>query len=83
MTVEIKLFGFGDERPPCFGDSNTIRLAIETPATPWLLLRALGITDTTGLVLMNADRVIPERQWSEAIVQDSDRLTLLSAFEGG
>ena len=83
MTVEIKLFGFGDERPPSFADSNSMFLDIDTPATPRTILRAVGISDTTGLVLMNSEQVIPEQQWDHAIIQDSDRLTLLSAFEGG
>jgi len=83
VTIEIKLFGFGDDRPPSFSNDNTIRLDVDTPTTPWLLLRAIGITDATGLVLMNADQVIPQRQWNDAILQDFDRLTLLSAFEGG
>lgn len=83
MTVEITLFGFGDDRPPAFGGDNRLRLEIDTPATPATVLRAAGIEDTTGLVLMNLDQVIPPQQWDKDIVEDHDRLMLLSAFEGG
>lgn len=83
MAIEITLFGFGDDRPPAFRGENRLRLDIETPATPWTVLRRAGIEDAAGLVLMNKDQVIPPRQWENEIVEDDDRLTLLSAFEGG
>ncbi len=83
MTIEITLFGFGEDRPPRFGGENHLQLEIDTPATPWAVLRSAGIDDEAGLVLMNRDTVIPARHWDETIIQDQDRLTLLSAFEGG
>ncbi len=83
MAIEITLFGFGEDRPPRFKGENRLQLEIDTPATPWAILRAAGIDDEVGLVLMNRDTVIPARHWDEAIIQDQDRLTLLSAFEGG
>ena len=83
MTIEIKLFGFGDERPAIFGASNSLQLDIATPATPRALLRAAGIDEEAGLVLMNRDSVIPPQEWDEKIIEDSQSLTLLSAFEGG
>jgi len=83
MTVEIRLFGFGDERPAIFGDSNRLQLDIDTPTTPRLLLRAAGIGEEVGLVLMDRDTVIPPQSWDDAVIQDQQRLTLLSAFEGG
>ncbi len=83
MTVEITLFGFGEDRPAPFGANNRLRLEIDTPATPWAVLRAAGIDDETGLVLMNQDQVIPPQHWENDIIKDQDRLTLLSAFEGG
>jgi len=83
MTIEITLFGFGEDRPPRFGGENRLQLEINTPATPWAVLRAAGIDDETGLVLMNRDAVIPAQNWDDNIIEDEDRLTLLSAFEGG
>jgi sulfur carrier protein ThiS len=47
------------------------------------VLRAAGIEDASGLVLMNTDQVIPAGKWDDAIVGDQDCLTLLSTFEGG
>jgi len=83
MSIAIKLFGFGDDVPPAFNNGNRLELDIDTPATPWTVLRAAGIDDPTGLVLMNADQVIPTGQWNDTIVSDQDCLILLSAFEGG
>ena len=83
MSIEIKLFGFGDDRPAQFNGKNSLQLDIETPASPLKLLREVGIEDTTGLILMNADRVIPFEQWHESIIQDQTTLTIMSAFEGG
>lgn len=83
MAIEITLFGFGDDRPAAFKGENRLNIDIETPATPATVLRRAGIEDTTGLVLMNQDQVIPPAQWEAEIIEDHDRLTLLSAFEGG
>ncbi len=83
MTVEIKLVGFGDDRPALFGDRDRLELELDTPASPETMLQALGIADTTGLVLMNADSVIPARQWRDAVIAESDRITILAAIEGG
>lgn len=83
MSIEITLVGFGDERPSTFAGSNRLQLDIETPATPRSVLAAAGIADVEGLILMNTVQVIPVRHWGEPLVQDRDRLTLLSAFEGG
>ena len=83
MTVEIKLFGFGDQRPAAFHGANSLQLEIETPTSPRALLRAVGIDDDSGLVLMNRDSVIPLQNWDDAIIEDRQSLTLLSAFEGG
>ncbi len=83
MAIEIKLVGFGDERPATFGDSNRLELDIATPLQPLALLRQLGIDDFTGIVLMNADSVIPARQWQQAVIASDDRITILAAIEGG
>ncbi len=81
--IELRLFGFGDERPPAFGNADRLELDIETPTTPRAILRAAGITDETGLIVMNRDSVIPAQAWDDRIIEDRQQLTLLSAFEGG
>ena len=63
--------------------SGRLQLDIETPATPRALLHATGIDEEIGLVLMNHDSVIPPQKWDDAIIEDGQSLTLLSAFEGG
>jgi len=83
MSIEIKLFGFGDDQPAQFNGKNRLQIDIDTPASPLKLLREVGIEDTAGLILMNADRVIPFEQWDESSIQDQTTLTIMSAFEGG
>ncbi len=83
MGIEIKLFGFGDDRPAGFDRHNRLQLDIETPATPVAVLRASGLDADSGLVLMDRDRVIPQRLWDQPILHDQGSLTLLAAFEGG
>ena len=83
MSIEIKLFGFGDDQPARFNGKIRLQLDVETPASPLKLLQAVGIEDTTGLILMDADQVIPFDQWDELRIQDQTTLTIMSAFEGG
>ena len=83
MAIEIRLFGFGDDLPAAFAGRDRLTLELETPATAWTVLRAAGIDDAEGLVLLSGEQVIPPARWHDAIVEDRDRLTLLSAFEGG
>ncbi len=83
MALEIRLVGFGDDRPALFGERDRLELDIDTPTSPQALLQALGIDDSTGLVLMNADSVIPARQWRDPVIAARDRITILAAIEGG
>jgi sulfur carrier protein ThiS len=83
MTIEIKIFGFGDDRPASFRGKNHIKLGLETPTTPWAALHKAGFDDTDSLVLMANDQVIPIQQWGDAIVNDEAVLMVLCAFEGG
>ena len=83
MAIEIKLIGFGDDRPARFGGGDRIRVELATPASADALLAAAGIDDATGLIVMDADRVIPLDEWARAQIEDGTRVTLLSAFEGG
>jgi sulfur carrier protein ThiS len=83
VTIEVSLFGFGEDQPPAFHGKNSLQLDISTPATPWAVLQAAGIGDATGLVLMDQDSVIPDYHWNDSIIDDESRLTLLSVFEGG
>jgi sulfur carrier protein ThiS len=83
MTIEMKIFGFGDDRPAAFRGENQIKLELETPATPWTALHNAGFDDTEGLVLMTNDQVIPIQQWDDAIVNDEAVLMVLCPFEGG
>ena len=83
MTIEVRLFGFGDDQPPAFCGRNSLQVDVPTPATPRAVLQAAGISDTNGMVLMDQDSVIPGHQWDDGIVNDEARLTLLSVFEGG
>ena len=83
MAIEIRLIGFGDDQPPRFSGKNQLRVDVDTPTSIRFLLQAAGIDDTTGLVLMDANTVIPSEQWDQPGIQDETSLTILSAFEGG
>jgi sulfur carrier protein ThiS len=83
VTIEIKIFGFGDDRPTSFLGKNQLKLELATPATPWEVLRAAGIDDATGMVMMISDEVVPSQQWDDSIINEESQLTVLSAFEGG
>ncbi|MFT5741387.1 MAG: hypothetical protein ACI822_002724, partial [Gammaproteobacteria bacterium] len=34
MSIEVTIFGFGDERPPAFQNADRLELDLELPATP-------------------------------------------------
>jgi len=83
MAVELKLIGFGDERPPAFGGKDRMQITISTPATPHDILSAAGIDDDIALVLMDQESVIPQQNWDDATIDDRQKLTLMSVIEGG
>ena len=83
MTVEISLFGFGDERPAAFAGGNRIELALPVPVSPNALLQAAGFEATEGLVLIVDERVIPVADWQQPLIDDGIAVTVLAAFEGG
>jgi sulfur carrier protein ThiS len=83
MSVELRLVGFGDDVPASFLQGNPQSFELPLPATPNQLLKDAGIEDTTGLVMMGINRVIPESRWHESLLVDGDQMTLFSAIEGG
>ena len=83
MAIEIRLIGFGDDQPPRFSGKNQLLVDVDTPTSIRFLLQSVGIDDATGLVLMDANTVIPPEKWDEPGIQDKTALTILSAFEGG
>jgi len=83
MTIEISLFGFGDERPAAFGAGNRLALEAPSPLSPQALLQAAGFDDTEGLVLIVDDTVIQVADWQREQIGDGAAVTVLSVFEGG
>jgi len=83
MTIEIKLIGFGEDRPPRFDARNRLQVDTETPASVRTLLQLAGIDEAPDLIAMDAETVIPPAQWHEPRIEDRTTLTLLSAIEGG
>lgn len=83
MAVEIKLVGFGDDRPPRFDGRNRLQVEIETPASVRALLRAAGIEEAADLIAMDEITVIPPERWDEREIPDQATLVILSAIEGG
>lgn len=83
MTIEIKIFGFGDDRPGSFQGKNQLILKLVTPTSPREVLREAGFGDDNDLVLMTNERVLPSDLWDEVIIVDETQLIVLCAFEGG
>ena len=83
MAVEIRLIGFGAERPQGFDQRNRLCVEVATPAAVRALLRAAGIDEAPDLIAMDAETVIPPAQWDDPRIDDRTTLTLLSAIEGG
>ena len=83
MAIEIKLVGFGDDKPARFDDHSRLRLDVDTPATVRDLLRTAGIEEAPDLIVMDTLTVIPAAAWDDACIADRTNLTILSAIEGG
>lgn len=83
MNIEIHLIGFGDDRPPCFDDSNYFNLQIGQPVTPRQLLKKAGFPDASGFIFMYGKTVVAENRWDESLIAEEGRVTLMSAIEGG
>jgi sulfur carrier protein ThiS len=83
MSVEIRLIGFGEDRPPRFHGKNRLRIDVESPASVRKLLQSVGIEEAPDLIAMDSDTVIPAARWDESLIGDGMSLTILSAIEGG
>lgn len=83
IEIEISLFGFGDDRPACFGNRNKIQLTLDQPASVDTVIRQTGFVDTSGLVIMLNNGAVAEKQWHSKMLSSGDKLKILSAFEGG
>lgn len=83
LCIEIHLIGFGDDRPACFDEANRFRFKTNHPITPRQLLKIAGFTSSSGLILMSGDSLISETRWDEPLITNDDRITLMSAIEGG
>lgn len=81
--IGIHLIGFGDDRPACFDDTNRFSFQVSHPITPRQLLEKVGFPNSSGLILMSGDTVIPENRWDEPLIKNEDHITLMSAIEGG
>jgi sulfur carrier protein ThiS len=83
MSIEIRLIGFGEDRPARFNGKNRLQLDIEVPTSVRALLRSAGIEEAADLILMDSETVIHRDQWDESRIDDHTTVTILSAIEGG
>ena len=70
MSIEVALFGFGEERPPRFGDADRIELSLDTPVTPMNLLAEAGFTETRDLLLVVDGAVVLASDWERTHIDD-------------
>ena len=82
MSVEITLFGFGDDRPHGFKD-NTRQINPGKVKQLDKVLELAGFDNLEGLVLLLNNKGVPQQDWSETRIQDNDSIKILSAIEGG
>jgi len=47
------------------------------------LLKSNGIEDTKGIAVAINDEVIPKTNWSNHILKDQDKITIITATAGG
>ncbi len=83
MSVELSLFGFGDERPAAFGTSNQLVLPVGENTTVEVALKQAGVTDPESLSAILNGTMVPRPDWSSTALCDGDELKLLMAIEGG
>ena len=85
MTVEVSLFGFGDDKPGSFGKSDTldVTLAVGQSVTVKQLLGQAGFRDLHGLSAMLNGTLVAHSDWDSKTVNDGDALKVLMAIEGG
>jgi thiamine biosynthesis protein ThiS len=82
MTIEITLFGFGDDCPAGFVNNKK---QIDTPDAQNILevLKLAGFVDFDGIALLvNGSGVAPP-DWESKIIVTGDSIKVLSAIEGG
>lgn len=83
MSIKLSIFGFGDDCPALFQNQKQILLTIDTPTTPRSVMLEAGFNESEGLVLLINNGVVSEQDWDRPMVQDSDDVRVLAAFEGG
>ncbi len=83
MTIEVSLFGFGDDRPATFGSSDRINLSGAEGTTLDNVLQQAGFVDTHGLSAMQNGKLVPPTEWSSRAIEDGDTIKVLMAIEGG
>lgn len=85
MTVEVSLFGFGDDKPGSFGQSDTLNVTLAAGQTITVkqLLGQAGFKDLHGLSAMLNGTLVPHSEWDSRSVNDDDTLKVLMAIEGG
>ncbi len=82
MTVEITLFGFGEDCPPGF-QRNTLQLSLNRAEGLKRVLNMAGLDNLDGLVLLVNNRGVSASEWSKTRIIDNDSIKVLSAIEGG
>lgn len=83
MSIDVSLFGFGDDRPRTFGNNDSISITVAEGATLNTALQEAGFLDMHGLSAMVNGKLVPPGEWSSRPVADGDAIKILMAIEGG
>jgi len=83
ISIRIDLIGFGQDRPPPFGDHDSLTLSMPDGADLTDALGRAGLDETPGLsVLLNERPVRRENRHRQKLHVD-DVVIVMYAMEGG
>lgn len=82
MTIEITLFGFGDDCPAGFINN---RRTLDLPSAQNLIevLQSAGFDNFDGIALLVNGTGVAPPDWESRIIGSGDSIKVLSAIEGG
>ena len=57
--------------------------AFDAPLTLINLVKQLGKAEKTGIAIAVNNSVIPKNNWAELLLKDQDKVTIITATQGG
>jgi len=83
LIITVSLFGFGDDRPAAFGNSDYLDLTMQGSETIAVAIDRSGLKETEGIATMLNGKLVQSGDWDTTTMYDGDTLKILLAIEGG